>query len=53
MDDINLEDEFNKWLYENFTICNGDQLIGHLENPIRESQFLRDMGLPEETEIFR
>lgn len=42
---------FDKWLYKNKTICNGDMLIEAYENPTTQLEYFADMGLPADSEI--
>ena len=42
------EDEFIAWLYENYTIGNGDTLIKYLEDGVSYDLFLIDMGYEDE-----
>lgn len=42
---------FTDWLYKNVPIGNGDMLIQALENTNLQSQYLRDIGLPQDTEL--
>lgn len=42
---------FSDWLYKNVRIGNGDMLIEAMENTILQEQFLREYGLPEDTEL--
>lgn len=46
-----LGDMFNDWLYSNYQIGNGDQLIQQMENPDNWDSFLADSGLPAELEM--
>ena len=48
---IELADKFNDYIYENYTVNNGEQLINILENGQALESFLDYMGLPEDTEI--
>lgn len=48
---MKLGEQFNDWLYENYSIWNGDRLISLLEDGDVQSKFLSDMGLPEDTEL--
>lgn len=47
-----LQDLFNDWLYENYSIWNGTRLIELMEDGDVQSKFLSDMGLPDDAEIF-
>ena len=42
---------FNDWIYETQHIGNGHQLVACLENTSLQEQFLRDSGLPMDTEL--
>lgn len=44
-------DMFNDWLYKNYPIGNGHMLVELTENPAIQTEFLRDAGLPEDTEL--
>ena len=46
-----LEQLFTAWIYENHRIGNGDMFIQQLENPVNWDRFLRDAGLPDDTEM--
>jgi hypothetical protein len=46
-----LQAQFTEFLYDNYTICNGDQLIHILEQGDALEAFLDLKGLPEDTEI--
>ena len=46
-----LQKQFNDYLYNNYTIGNGEQLINILEQGDALADFLDLMGLPEDTEI--
>lgn len=46
MDDLLTQESFDKWLYENFFICNGDMLIELYEDMTNVENYLSDMGLP-------
>lgn len=45
------EEAYSKWLYENYSIWNGDRLISLLEDGCTQEKYLRDMGLPIDSEI--
>lgn len=42
---------FNDWLYENYPIGNGHMLVELTENPVIQTEFLRDNDLPMDTEL--
>jgi UDP-N-acetylglucosamine pyrophosphorylase len=42
---------FTEWLYANYPIGNGDMLTTLQENGSVQDRYLRDMGLPLDTEI--
>jgi hypothetical protein len=42
------EDEFTVWLYNNYTITNGDMLVEYLEDGISYDDFLNEMGLEDD-----
>ena len=42
------EEEFTAWLYENYTINNGDALIHYLEDGESYDIFLSEMGLTDD-----
>jgi hypothetical protein len=44
-------ESFNKWLYENYQINNRDALTDLFESPEAQEKYLKDMGLPPETEL--
>jgi hypothetical protein len=46
-----LQAQFTEYLYNNYSIGNGDQLIHILEQGDALEAFLDLMGLPEDTEI--
>ncbi len=48
---MSLYDEFTDWIYENYSVGNGDRLITLMEDTNIQDKFLRDMDLPLETEI--
>ena len=47
-----LEDEFAEWCMRNYFCANGDMLVNIMEDGNKQSDFLEDMGLPEDTEIW-
>jgi hypothetical protein len=49
--DYATQDEFTKWLYENFSIGNGHRLTQLLEDEQVLLKYLSDMGLPADTEL--
>lgn len=42
---------FNDWLYENYSIGNGEMLINLMENTAIQTNFLLDHDLPLDTEL--
>lgn len=42
------EEEFTAWLYENYTINNGDALIHYLEDGVSYDIFLQEFGLTDD-----
>ena len=46
-----MEQKFIDWIYANCRICNGDMLVLAMENPVNWDRFLRDSGLPSDTEM--
>jgi hypothetical protein len=44
-------DAFTKWLYENYTINNGDMLLDRYEDGCTQLKYFHDMGLPSDSEI--
>ena len=42
---------YRDWLYKHFPIGNGDMLVELEENTLIQLDYLRDMGLPEDTEL--
>ena len=42
---------FNDWIYENYPIGNGHMLVELTENPVIQTEFLRDNDLPMDTEL--
>jgi hypothetical protein len=44
-------DEFRKWLYANYHINNGDRLIELEEDMSVVEQYLKEVGLPSDTEL--
>ena len=46
-----LQQQFTDYIYNNYTVGNGDQLINVLEDGEALESFLDLMGLPEDTEI--
>ena len=46
-----IADKFNVWLYKNYYICNGKDLVSLMENPRVVEQFLKDAGLPADKEF--
>jgi len=48
-----IEDQFTEWLYEYSPIGNRKTLLEKFKDPDLQSAFLRDMGLPDDTEIWR
>lgn len=46
-----LEDKYTAWLYENYSIGNGDMLIRLLEDMTVFDKFLSDNDLPPDTEL--
>lgn len=46
-----LQEQFTEYLYNNYSIGNGEQLINILEQGDALEAFLDLMGLPEDTEI--
>jgi hypothetical protein len=44
-------DEFRKWLFENYHINNGDRLIELEEDMCVVEQYLKEAGLPLDTEL--
>ena len=47
----NIADMFDDWLYKNYYIGNGKTLVSLMENPSVIEQFLKDAGLPADTEF--
>ena len=46
-----IADKFDDWLYKNYFIGNGKTLVMLMENPSVVEQFLKDAGLPADTEF--
>ena len=46
-----IADKFNLWLYKNYFIGNGKTLVSLMEYPSIVEQFLKDAGLPADTEF--
>ena len=46
-----IADKFDDWLYKNYYIGNGKTLVSLMENPSVVEQFLKDAGLPADTEF--
>jgi hypothetical protein len=42
---------YTKWLYDNHVICNGDMLVNLLEDADLQVRYLREHGLPSDSEI--
>lgn len=42
---------FIDWLYKNKPIGNGDMLIEAMENTLLQEQYIKEVGLPENTEL--
>jgi hypothetical protein len=45
------QEAFDKWLYENYSIWNGDRLIQLYEDGEVMNKYIKDMGLPDDTEF--
>lgn len=46
-----VSEQFNDWLYENYSIGNGDMLLELQENTSVQEIFLLDHDLPLDTEL--
>ena len=46
-----LANDFDDWLYENYHIGNGDTLVRLMEDMSVVARFLKDAGLPADTEF--
>ena len=42
---------YTEWLYKNYLIGNGHQLVDLLENGDIQERYLQDVGLPLDTEL--
>ena len=49
--DALLESSYIKWIYENHKVCNGDMLIGFLEDGHSLSRYFSDQNLPDDSEL--
>jgi hypothetical protein len=49
---MTLQDAFDKYLYKNYPIGNGEMLLNLYEDTDIWTDWLNDMGFPEETELF-
>ena len=47
----NISEQFNVWLYENYSIGNGHRLVQLTEDMAVVDRFLKDAGLPADTEF--
>lgn len=48
---MSLLEQFHQWLYENYRIGNGHMLTELEENAVVQLAFLREAGLPIDTDI--
>ena len=46
-----IADKFDDWLYKNYYICNGKDLVSLMENPRVVEMFLKDAGLSADKEF--
>ena len=46
-----LADKFDDWLYQNYSIGNGHRLVQLMEDTTVVARFLKDAGLPADTEF--
>lgn len=51
IEDLLTIDSYDKWLYQNYTITNGDMLLSYYEDGNTQAKYLREMGLDENLEI--
>lgn len=42
---------YDDWLYKNYTITNGDMLLSYYESGDVQLKYLREHGLPDNSEI--
>jgi hypothetical protein len=45
------QESFDKWLYENYSINNGDMLIALYEDTSVSDKYIKDKGLPADIEL--
>ena len=48
---ITITDRFYDWLYKNYSIGNGHTLVNLMEDSTVVDRFLKDAGLPADTEF--
>lgn len=48
LDPMDYYDEFSDWIMKTEIVCNGDQLIGFLEDDAMFSRFLESKGIVDE-----
>ena len=46
-----IAEHFNEWLYKNYSIWNGHRLVQLMEDNTVVNKFLKDAGLPADTEF--
>ena len=46
-----IAEHFNEWLYKNYSIGNGHRLVQLMEDTTVVDRFLKDAGLPADTEF--
>ena len=53
LDDMNeIKQDFNDWLYANYTIGNGHQLVALLEDTNVQDRFLAEFNLPDNIDLY-
>ena len=48
---ITTAEQFDDWLYQNYSIGNGHRLVQLMEDNTVVNKFLKDAGLPADTEL--
>ena len=48
---MHTQEAFDKWLYENYMIWNGNRLVELYEDGTVRDKYIKDMGLPIDTEL--
>ena len=53
LDDMEeIKQDFNDWLYANYTIGNGHQLVALLEDTNVQDLFINEFGLPDDIDLY-